>query len=99
RRIISPSCGASQSVKQMTCIKRVDGQGRTDTMGKVTKRGLAVALCAALVGLSSAVYADGPEVGVNAGMAFPIDKYRRTIDPDIGGTIGAEGGHMSNLGD
>ena len=68
-------------------------------MGSATKRGLAVALCAAIVGLGSSVYADGPEVGVNAGMAFPLSKYRRTIDPDIGGTVGIEGGYRFNLTD
>ena len=68
-------------------------------MGRATKRGLAVALCAAVVGLGSTVYADGPEVGVNAGMAFPLSKYRRTIDPDIGGTVGVEGGYRFNLTD
>ncbi len=64
-----------------------------------TRRGLAVAICAAIVGLGGTAYADGPEVGVNAGMAFPLSKYRRTIDPDIGGTFGIEGGYRFNLGD
>ena len=71
-------------------------------MGSATKRGLAVALCAAVVGLgitSSTVRADGPEVGVNVGAAFPLSKYRKTIDPDIGGTVGLEGGYRFNLTD
>ena len=68
-------------------------------MGCVTKRGIATALCAAVVGLGGMAHADGPEVGVNAGMAFPLSKYRRTIDPDIGGTVGVEGGYRFNLTD
>ena len=71
-------------------------------MGSAMKRGLAVALCAAVVGLgitSSTVRADGPEVGVNVGAAFPLDKYRKTIDPDVGGTFGLEGGYRFNLTD
>jgi len=68
-------------------------------MESATRRGLAVALCAAVVGLGSMAQADGPEVGVNAGMAFPLSKYRKTIDPDIGGTVGVEGGYRFNLTD
>lgn len=68
-------------------------------MGCALKRGFAAAMCAAVVGLGSMAYADGPEVGVNAGMAFPLSKYRRTIDPDIGGTVGVEGGYRFNLTD
>ncbi len=71
-------------------------------MGKATRRGLAVALCTAVVGLgviTSDARADGPEIGVNAGAAFPLSKYRRTIDPDIGGTVGIEGGYRFNFGD
>ena len=71
-------------------------------MGSATKRGLAVALCAAVVGLgitSSTVRADGPEVGVNVGAAFPLDKYRKTTDPDVGATFGLEGGYRFNLTD
>ena len=52
------------------------------------------------LGITSGIArADGPEVGVNAGMAFPLSKYRRTIDPDIGGTVGLEGGYRFNLTD
>jgi hypothetical protein len=91
---------ASQSVTEVYLRnERVNERVKEDTMGRTTKRGLAVALCAAVVGLGSTVYADGPEVGVNAGMAFPLSKYRRTIDPDIGGTIGVEGGYRFNLTD
>jgi OOP family OmpA-OmpF porin len=71
-------------------------------MGNATKRGLAVALCATVVGFaftSNTARADGPEVGVNVGAAFPLGKYRRTIDPDIGGTLGLEGGYRFNLTD
>ncbi len=68
-------------------------------MGNAMRRGLAVALCAAVVGFGSTARADGPEVGVNAGMAFPLSKYRHTTDPDIGGTVGVEGGYRFNLTD
>jgi hypothetical protein len=36
---------------------------------------------------------------VNVGAAFPLSKYRKTIDPDIGGTVGLEGGYRFNLTD
>jgi len=71
-------------------------------MGKSVLRGLAVGVCAAVVGLGCAVTsarADGPEVGVNVGAAFPLAKYRRTTNPDIGGTVGLEGGYRFNLTD
>ena len=71
-------------------------------MGNATKRGLAVALCAAVVGIGftiSTARADGPEVGVNVGAAVPIGKYRKTVDPDVGGTVGLEGGYRFNLTD
>ncbi len=69
-------------------------------MRSLVKRGLAVALSAAVVGLggmTAEVRADGPLIGANIGAAFPLSKYRRTIDPDIGGTAGMEGGYRFDL--
>lgn len=66
------------------------------------RKRLVIAAAAALVALVSATgtaRGDGAEVGFNAGMAFPLSKYRKTIDPDIGGTTGAEGGYRFDLTD
>src|SRR5262245_26536183 len=71
-------------------------------MRSLVRKGLAVALAAAVVGLggtTAEVWADGALVGVNAGAAFPISKYRKTIDPDIGGTAGLEGGYRWDMGE
>src|SRR5262245_29206975 len=65
-------------------------------MRSFVKRGLTVALSAAVVCLGSTtaiVRADGPLIGANVGAAFPLSKYRRTIDPDIGGTAGMDAGY------
>ncbi len=67
-----------------------------------TRRVLAVAVAAALAalgGVAGHARADGPEVGVNVGAAFPLSKYRKTTDPDLGGTFGLEGGYRFDLGE
>ena len=64
------------------------------------KKGLAVAMTAAIAALGSMACiarADGPEVGVNVGAAFPLSKYKKTVNPDVGGTFGLEGGYRFNL--
>jgi hypothetical protein len=52
---------------------------REKMMGKAIQKGIAAARCATVVGLGCLIgttaWADGPEVGVNVGAAFPLDKY------------------------
>lgn len=45
------------------------------------------------------VRADGPVIGANVGAAIPLDKYRRTISKDVGGTAGFWGGYQFDLTD
>jgi hypothetical protein len=67
---------------------------------KAVKRALAVASCAAIVGVAwtgSPAWADGPEVGVNAGPAIAINKFKRVVDGDVGGTVGLTGGYRWDI--
>ncbi len=43
--------------------------------------------------------ADGPVIGANVGAAIPLDKYRRTVQHDVGGTAGFWGGYQFDLTD
>jgi outer membrane protein OmpA-like peptidoglycan-associated protein len=43
--------------------------------------------------------ADGPEIGVEVGAAIPLDKYKRTISSDVGGTFGFWSGYRFDLTD
>jgi outer membrane protein OmpA-like peptidoglycan-associated protein len=64
------------------------------------RRRLAVALVAAVAAfgtMAAVARADGPEVGVNVGAAFPLDKYKKTTNPDVGGTVGIEGGYRFDV--
>jgi outer membrane protein OmpA-like peptidoglycan-associated protein len=49
--------------------------------------------------LSTATWASGPEAGLNLGAAIPLSKYRRTVDGNVGGTFGIEGGYRFTLTD
>jgi len=55
---------------------------------------IAIGMCL----LSAPVRADGPEVGVNAGVAVPVKKYSRTVE-GVGGTTGMSAGYRFNLTD
>jgi len=44
-------------------------------------------------------HADGPVIGTNVGAAIPLDKYRRTVSKDVGGTAGFWGGYRVDLTD
>ena len=64
-------------------------------MCRGTVKSLLRGLSAAIIGLccvSTAARADGPEIGVNVGAVVPLSKYKRTIDDDLGGGGGLEGG-------
>lgn len=82
-------------------IHRTNEKG--NTMGKKMQQGLAAGLCAAVVGIGcltvTEARADGPEVGANVGAAYPLSKYRKTTDTDVGGTVGLEGGYRFDLTD
>jgi outer membrane protein OmpA-like peptidoglycan-associated protein len=56
-----------------------------------------VAVIATCGGMPVSVCADGPEIGVNVGAAFPLAKYQKTTSPDVGGTIGIEGAYRFDL--
>jgi outer membrane protein OmpA-like peptidoglycan-associated protein len=43
--------------------------------------------------------ADGPEIGVEVGAAIPLDKYKRTVSKDVGGTFGFWSGYRFDLTD
>jgi outer membrane protein OmpA-like peptidoglycan-associated protein len=76
------------------------GSAWREIMMRSVRRIVAVALASAVVSLgcmANAVWADGPEVGVNVGAAFPLSKYRKTTDTDVGGTFGLEGGYRFDL--
>ena len=65
-----------------------------------TKKSLAIVAAAAIAALGSMACiarADGPEVGVNVGAAFPLAKYKKTVNPDVGGTFGLEGGYRFDI--
>jgi outer membrane protein OmpA-like peptidoglycan-associated protein len=47
---------------------------------------------------STPVRADGPELGVNAGVAVPVKKYSHTVE-GVGGTTGLSAGYRFNLTD
>jgi outer membrane protein OmpA-like peptidoglycan-associated protein len=49
--------------------------------------------------LSTATWASGPEIGLNFGAAVPLSKYRRTVDGNLGGTFGMEGGYRFDFTD
>jgi len=55
---------------------------------------IAVGICL----LSTPVRADGPEVGVNAGVAVPLKKYSHTVE-GVGGTAGMSAGYRFYLTD
>jgi outer membrane protein OmpA-like peptidoglycan-associated protein len=57
------------------------------------------AAAAAILAPGSTVRADGPEVGFNAGAAIPLKSYRRTVDGNVGGTVGVAGGYRFSLND
>jgi outer membrane protein OmpA-like peptidoglycan-associated protein len=78
----------------------VNRKGETMRYLVLTRKGLAVAAAAAIAALGvtvSIARADGPEVGVNVGAAVPLSKYQKTTNPDVGGTVGMEGGYRFNL--
>ena len=58
-----------------------------------------IVMVAVLVACAGLARADGPEVGVSVGAAMPLSKYKKTISPDVGGTIGIEGGYRFDLTD
>ncbi len=68
-----------------------------------TKAMLLMAIFAFAVALSfvaaPVARADGPVIGANLGAAIPLDKYRRTISKDVGGTAGFWGGYQFDLTD
>jgi outer membrane protein OmpA-like peptidoglycan-associated protein len=47
----------------------------------------------------SAARADGPVIGTDVGAAIPLDKYKRTVDKDVGLTAGFWGGYRFDLSD
>ncbi len=51
----------------------------------------------ALAGMAGIARGDGPEVGANVGAAMPLSKYKKTTSPDVGGTIGLEGGYRFDV--
>ena len=64
------------------------------------RRHLAVVLAAAIAAcgmMARVARADGPEVGVNVGAAMPLSKYKKTTSPDVGGTVGFEGGYRFDV--
>jgi outer membrane protein OmpA-like peptidoglycan-associated protein len=61
--------------------------------------GAALAAVAAALALAAPARGDGPEIGVNVGAAVPLDKYKRTIDGNVGGAFGLEGGYRFDLSD
>ncbi|HEY2388568.1 MAG TPA: OmpA family protein [Candidatus Binatia bacterium] len=67
------------------------------------RRGLLLGLSAMAIGmcLMSTVpaRADGPEIGVDVGAAIPLDKYKRTVSKDVGGTVGFWSGYRFDLTD
>lgn len=67
------------------------------------RRGMLLGLCALIIGTSfmSAVptRADGPDIGVDVGAAVPLDKYKRVVDRNLGGTVGFWTGYRFDLSD
>ena len=64
------------------------------------RRQLAVVLVVAVTAcgtMATVARADGPEVGANVGAAMPLSKYKKTISPDVGGTVGFEGGYRFDV--
>jgi outer membrane protein OmpA-like peptidoglycan-associated protein len=62
-----------------------------------------IVVSAAVIALGSCLLgtlarADGPEVGVNAGVAVPVKKYSHTVE-GVGGTVGLSGGYRFDLTD
>jgi outer membrane protein OmpA-like peptidoglycan-associated protein len=67
------------------------------------RRGTLLGLFAMATGVclwtASTARADGPEIGVNVGAAMPLSKYRRTVDSNVGGTIGYWSGYRFDVSD
>ncbi len=65
------------------------------------KKGIVASAAVLLLGSSlwgTPVRADGPELGVNAGVAVPLKKYSHTVE-GVGGTTGLSAGYRFNLTD
>src|SRR4051812_25970954 len=57
-----------------------------------------IALTIAVVLWGAPVWAHGPEIGFNGGVAIPLDKYRKNVDGQ-GGTFGLDAGYRFDLTD
>ena len=67
------------------------------------RRGMLLGLSFIAIGMcmmtSVPARADGPEIGVDVGAAIPLDKYKRTVSKDVGGTVGFWSGYRFDLTD